>query len=322
MSRRRREQAILDITGNGVVRTQSELVEALLDQLWREDRFVALRLPEVEYLVQEQFDLLQDQLQTYKLLFAAPYLELAERAAEQISTALQQGVEPVSIAALGDHEDADFVFARCADLQDAQYQLPRVDVIGVVTYLDPGALPVISRMLDTQTLGLVTRRPDAIAALMNAVRLETGFSGQIMAASLEEAKTEHREPSEAPGKPAAVEWEEEDATDVLFELASFYEEQDRLDEAMGAGVLRRAGVDIDRRGPQPGEDRLGHDDVGQKADQPRPVPSRTGGKVEARQVRHPEGLELRVELRRVTAEGLALGLSTEKDDTAVPAHAI
>ncbi len=147
---------------------------------------LGLQEAEVEYLFQEQFDLLKSAQTGHKLVFAAPYREMADLCAEQIALALQQTVEPSTLDGLARHQDADFVLAPFADLRRVMEQLPRADALGVVVYLKPEALERIARLLPHETLGLVTRYADAIPPLMAGLRAQTGFNGQILAASIDE----------------------------------------------------------------------------------------------------------------------------------------
>jgi GntR family transcriptional regulator len=140
---------------------------------------------EIEYLFQEQLDLLHGALTSHKLLFVAPYREMAELSAEQLAHALQQRVEPATPNALGRHQDADYVVAPFDLVQPTMGALPRADVLGVQTYLSPSPLDTIARLLPHETLGLVTRYSDAVEPLMNALRAATGFNGQTLATSID-----------------------------------------------------------------------------------------------------------------------------------------
>lgn len=142
---------------------------------------------EVEYLFQEQFALLSDAREQHKVVFAAPYREMAELCSEQLTMALQQSIEATTLDRLHRHRDADIVLARFADLHAVMDQLPRADALGVITYLDPEVLERVARLLDHETLGLVTLHAETIQPLMRELRDATGFSGQIIAASINES---------------------------------------------------------------------------------------------------------------------------------------
>ncbi len=155
-------------------------------------RLIGLGLTEdeVEYLLQEQIGLLEHTGRAHKLIFAAPYRELAEQIARQLTRSLQRSVEATPIEHLGRHRDADFVLTPYPHLRTVLQQVPRADVHGLVTYLHPQALERVSRLLPHETLGLVTRYADAIPPLTRELRTHTGFTGQTMAASIE-AGTDH-----------------------------------------------------------------------------------------------------------------------------------
>ena len=146
---------------------------------------LGLQESEVEYLFHEQFEMIAGERQGYKMVFAAPYRELASLCAEQIAMGLQQTIEPVTLDDLGVHQDADYVLTRFAEVRQAMEVLPRADVLGVVVFLSPEALEQVARLLPNQTLGLVTRYSDAIPPLTVDLRAQTGFKGQAIATSLE-----------------------------------------------------------------------------------------------------------------------------------------
>ena len=136
---------------------------------------------EIEYLVGEQLAFLDRREGRPKVLAAAPYRELAEAAAEQLSAAVQERVEPVVLAELGRHPEADVVVAPHAHLREALSAVSGADTVGCSVQLPSDALERVARLLPTQTLGLVTRYGDAIGPLMAEIRHQTGFAGQTLA---------------------------------------------------------------------------------------------------------------------------------------------
>jgi GntR family transcriptional regulator len=151
---------------------------------------LGLRENEIDYLFQEQFTSLSTHTPGPKVVFAAPYRELAERAAQQLATALHQAIAPAALDQLDLHRDADFVLAQYAELEAVRSAVPRADALGVVTTLSPEALDVVAHLLPNQTLGLVTQHPDAIQPLTRAIRRQTSFSGQMMAASIHAGRSQ------------------------------------------------------------------------------------------------------------------------------------
>lgn len=149
-------------------------------------RLIALGLQEseVEYLFQEQFSTLSTHAPGPKVVFAAPYRELAEAVAQQLAQALHQSIAPATLDQLDLHRDADFLLTRYADVDVARSSVPRADVFGVVTAITPEALDAIVQLLPDQTLGVVTQYPDAIQPLTQELRRQTQYSGPIMATSI------------------------------------------------------------------------------------------------------------------------------------------
>lgn len=145
---------------------------------------------EVEYLFQEQMSLLEGAGLEHKLLAVLPYREMADLCAEQIQQHLQQRIVAATLSDMNRHLDADFVFTDHAHLKAVMAHFPRADVVGIVTHLHPEALDRIARLLDEDTLGVVTRYADAIPHLTAQIREATSFSGQMIAASMEE-RAEH-----------------------------------------------------------------------------------------------------------------------------------
>lgn len=142
---------------------------------------------EIEYLFQEQSSLLEGAGPGHKLVAVLPYREMADLCASQIEDVLQQEVVAATLDDVSRHIEADFVFAPYALVKDVMARLPRADVIGIVTYFRQEALDRIARLLDEATLGVVTKYSDAIQPLTGAIRDATSFSGQMIAASIDES---------------------------------------------------------------------------------------------------------------------------------------
>lgn len=145
---------------------------------------------EVEYLFQEQANLLDHASIERKLVLVGAHPEVNDLCAEQLSGALQQTVRPVPFSQLSRHEDADFVFAPYSHLSRVMNALPRADVMGYATHLPARILERVARLMDRETLGLITRYRDTIPPLSSQLREHTAYSGQVIAASIEEG-TEH-----------------------------------------------------------------------------------------------------------------------------------
>lgn len=164
----------------------AEVVETTLRKL------VGLGLSdaEIESLFQEQANLLDHASLNRKLIVVGAHPELNEIWAHQLSEALQQSVRPISFSQLDRHQDADYAFTTYTYLTRVLEQLPRADTIGFVTHLPARILERVARLLDRESLGLVTRYRDTIPPLSDMLRTNTAFGGQVIGASIEEG-TEH-----------------------------------------------------------------------------------------------------------------------------------
>ncbi len=141
---------------------------------------------EIESLFQEQANLLDHSSLERKLLVVGPHHELNAMCAEQIRSALQLAVRPISLPQLDRHQDADFAFTPYPFLSEVLQNLPRGDTLGFVMHVPSRVLERTARLLDREALGLVTRYQDTIAPLSEELRTDTAYGGQVIAASIEE----------------------------------------------------------------------------------------------------------------------------------------
>lgn len=151
-------------------------------------RLVGLGLgdAEIEALFQEQANLLDHAGLERKLIAVGTHPELNDAWAQQLSEALQQSVRPVPLSQLDRHQDADFAFTPHRHLTTVLEAIPRGDTLGFVTHPPASALERVVRLLDRETLGLVTRYQDTISPLSSTVRSAAEFGGQVIAASIED----------------------------------------------------------------------------------------------------------------------------------------
>jgi GntR family transcriptional regulator len=140
---------------------------------------------EIESLFQEQATLLDHAGLERKLIAVGPHDELNRMCAEQLSTALQKTVLPVSLSQIGRHEDADFAFSPYPYLTEVLETLSRADTMGFSTHLPSAVLERVARLRDRETLGLVTRYRDTIPPLSEDLRTHTAYDGQVIAASID-----------------------------------------------------------------------------------------------------------------------------------------
>ena len=141
---------------------------------------------EIQYLIEEQFALLENESIHAKIVFVALYRELAEEGAELLTRALQQPVDAATPAQGGFDPDTDMVIAEASFLSQAMQLFPRSDGIGVITFPSARAMDRIARLLPSDTLGLVTYRTESIPQLIGYIQQQTGFAGPIIAGSIEQ----------------------------------------------------------------------------------------------------------------------------------------
>ncbi len=141
---------------------------------------------EIEYLFGEQLQQLDSSDTSSKIVVAAPYKELGQACAIQMATAFQRECHSCSLDELGKHGDADLIIVPFRNVKQVLSMVTRSDVIGIAYDLDESALSQIARMMDHETLGLVTRYSDAVASLTKELRDLTRFAGPVVAVSVEE----------------------------------------------------------------------------------------------------------------------------------------
>jgi GntR family transcriptional regulator len=147
---------------------------------------LGLNEAEIESLFQEQTTLLDHAGVERKLVTVGPHPEINAMCGRQLSSALQQAVQPVSFAQLDRHQDADFAFTSYNHLTRVMEQLPRGDTLGFVTHLPSRILERTARLLDREALGLITRYRTTIPPVSESLRNNTAYGGQVIAASIEE----------------------------------------------------------------------------------------------------------------------------------------
>lgn len=140
---------------------------------------------EIESLFQEQATLLDHAGLERKLITVGPHDELNRMCAEQLSTALQKTVLPVSLSQIERHKDADFAFSPYPYLTEVLETLSHADTMGFSTHLPSTVLETVARLRDRETLGLVTRYRDTIPPLSEDLRTHTAYDGQVIAASID-----------------------------------------------------------------------------------------------------------------------------------------
>lgn len=140
---------------------------------------------EIESLFQEQATLLDHAGLERKLIAVGPHEELNRMCADQLSTALQKTVLPVTLSRIERHKDADFAFSPYPYLTEVLETLSRTDTMGFSTHLSPTVLETVARLRNRETLGLVTRYQGTIPPLSEELRTHTAYDGQVIAASID-----------------------------------------------------------------------------------------------------------------------------------------
>ena len=141
---------------------------------------------EIESLFQEQATLLDHAGLERKLITVGPHDELNRMCAEQLGAALQKTILPVPLSQMDRHKDADFAFSPYPYLSEVLEMLSMTDTMGFVTHLPSQVLETVARLRETETLGLVTRYRDTIPPLSEDLRTQTAYSGQVIAASIDQ----------------------------------------------------------------------------------------------------------------------------------------
>ncbi len=140
---------------------------------------------EATYVIEEQRQFFESPGTRRKLLFAAPYRELAESGAEQLTGVLQERVEPVVLADLARHADADVVTVPMPHVRQAVQAVPAAEVVGVAVGWPHDALEKVARLSASESVGLVTRQGDAVEPLLAALRAQAGLAGPALALTVE-----------------------------------------------------------------------------------------------------------------------------------------
>lgn len=140
---------------------------------------------ETEYLFEEQRQFFESPGLRRKLLCVDAFRERAESVAELVTGALQERVEPIVASELGRHPDADVIITTLSLLQSVLSTMPKADVVGIHITPPYDVLERVARLGPTDMLGLVSRSTDAVAPVVDELRALTGFSGQLMAFSID-----------------------------------------------------------------------------------------------------------------------------------------
>ncbi len=145
---------------------------------------------DIGYLFDEQRALLETGAAAPKVVVAAPYQEMAERCAAQVSSTFQIEAEPSTLREIHGHSDADYVLVPFPDVKRAMHAVPGADVIGISTSLPGDLLDAVSRLSAESSLAIVVRDDDAVQTVMQELRSATAFGGPMVALMINEKPDE------------------------------------------------------------------------------------------------------------------------------------
>ena len=147
---------------------------------------LGLSADRIEALFEEQRRRLAQPTASQRVVCVGASQELAALSAQQISDFLQTPVEGIACSQAERLRDVDHVFAPFPLLRAALDALPRAEGSGFSVEFPPEQLSQIAHLYPQETLGLITRDADSIAPLMQDLRSATRFTGQVIAASIEQ----------------------------------------------------------------------------------------------------------------------------------------
>ncbi len=184
-------------TGSGfrvIARTQldpSERLErgaALVSDAIRKMISLGLDESDIEYIVEEQLSIMPLSQSEHKILVVGPYQEYAAGMAAAIKDELLVNVEHCVPAEIEQHADADYVILPVQLFRKLGFSFTHAEVITIDTRLPVEALESVAKLLDYESLGLLTRFTDSIGPLTKIIKDTTGFQGQIIASTTDTTK--------------------------------------------------------------------------------------------------------------------------------------
>ncbi|MGA7305898.1 MAG: GntR family transcriptional regulator [Rhodothermales bacterium] len=138
---------------------------------------------EVEMVLMEQLAQLEQAKGIPEILFAAPYLELAQRCSELVEQAIYLPVEPVVITDLTRHPEAEYVITPFATLQTVLQEAPESHGIGVTVFYSHELQESLAHLMPHNTVGIAALDPTSVEPIMIDIRRQTGFAGQVFGLS-------------------------------------------------------------------------------------------------------------------------------------------
>ena len=150
-------------------------------------KLVALGLTEdeTELVVGEQLAFFERPGGRRRIVFAAPYREMADAGAAQAEAALQERVEGALLGDLRRAAGAEAVITPLPSLADVRRAVPAAEVVGVDVRYPYAALENVARLASSDAVALVTRHGDAAEPLGAVLRDRAGFAGELLSITVE-----------------------------------------------------------------------------------------------------------------------------------------
>ena len=145
---------------------------------------------EIEAVLLEQLERLQDASSVPEILFAAPYVELSTRGSELIELATNLPVGPVLLKDLAAHPDAEFVITPFASLSQVIQAAPDAHAVGVTVFYSHELQEALARLASHDAVGIAVMDSTSVEPIMNDIRRQTGFAGQVFGVSAHAGRAE------------------------------------------------------------------------------------------------------------------------------------
>lgn len=147
---------------------------------------------EVEMVLMEQLAQLEQAKGVPVVLFAAPYLELAQRCGELVEQAIYLPVEPVVLGELHRHPEAEYIVTPFAYLQSVLQSSQESHAIGVTVFYSHEVQESLAHLMPHNTVGIAALDPTSVEPIMIDIRRQTGFAGQVFGVSAQADTAEFR----------------------------------------------------------------------------------------------------------------------------------
>jgi len=157
-------------------------------------RLIGLGLSDadIDYIFDEQYSTITGDRAGQKVLFVGAYRDQAVECVQQLTRFRMGQLVPCTLEDVDEHADADYACCTFPMYRVVRSRLHRSEVVGVEVSINHEAQSEAARLMQHETLAVVTRYPDAIGPLTREIRVRTAFPGQLLAGSVNEG-AEHVE---------------------------------------------------------------------------------------------------------------------------------